>query len=206
MIQSERFVRWMNVIRETQGDEQYRILESFWESQITSKQWIINIFNDLNMSCYGSVYIFGGWFGVLGGMLRDNYKNISTIYSIDIDPKVKEIGEAMNPDVTFINCDMQDINFKESPDLIINTSTEHISQETFDLWIKKIPEFIPIVLQGNNFFSCFEHIRCSESLEHFKQMNPLGQYLYSGELTCSGPNENYNRFMTIGYKNEITNV
>ncbi len=195
MIKNHRIIQWMNVIRETQGAEQYRILESFWESQITSKQWILDTLETLNMSCYGSVYIFGGWFGVLGGMLLDNHKNIK-VYSVDMDPNAKRIGEKMNPDVHFITSDMKDFSFQERPSCVINTSTEHVSQQTFDDWMHQVPKFLPIILQGNNYFSCSEHVRCSESLEHFKKMNPLDINKYEGELDC----KQFTRYMTIGYR------
>lgn len=196
MLKNERVIQWMNVIRETQGSEQFRILESFWESQILSKQWIIDTLKSLKITPSGSIYIFGGWFGVLGGMLLDTYKNDVTIYSIDIDPETKRIGEKLNPDVTFITSNMKDLLFQEYPSLVINTSTEHISQETFDIWMEQIPKFIPVVLQGNNFFSCTEHIRCCKTLDEFKIMNFLGLTKYEGSLDC----KQFTRYMTIGYK------
>jgi hypothetical protein len=196
MISSARIVQWMNVIRETQGDEQYRILESFWESQITSKQWVIDAVNSMNVPCYGAVYVFGGWFGVLGGMLRDAFKHIHTVYSIDLDSNAKRIGERLNPDVTFITSDMKDFVFSETPSLVINTSTEHITQATFDAWMNQIPKLTPIVLQGNNFFSCSEHVRCSNNIDEFKKMNYLTLTKYADELDC----KQFTRYMTIGYK------
>jgi hypothetical protein len=196
MLDNSRVIQWMNVVRETQGDIQYRILESFWESQLTSKQWVIDTLTNLNISCYGSVYIFGGWFGVLGGMLRDAYKHINKVYSIDLDPNAKNIGEKLNPDVTYITGDMKDVVFHETPSLIINTSTEHVSQETFNIWMSRLPKFVPVILQGNNFFSCYEHIRCANNLYEFKKMNPIGFIKYEGEIDC----RQFNRYMTIGYK------
>jgi len=196
MLKNERVIQWMNVVRETEGKEQYRVLESFWESQINSKQWILNVLNDLNMSCYGSVYIFGGWFGVLGGMLRDEYKHINEVYSVDLDPEAKRIGEKLNPDVKFITSDMKTFSFAERPSLVINTSTEHITQDTFNTWIENVPKFLPVILQGNNFFSCPEHIRCSNSLKQFQEMNVLSTTKYEGELDC----KQFTRYMTIGYK------
>lgn len=189
----------MNVIRETHGKEQFRILENFWDTQINSKQWIIDVLDSLNMNCYGSVYIFGGWLGVLGGMLRDRYSDIHQIYSIDVDSYTKSIGEKMNPDVTFIISDMKDFSYHTHPSLIINTSTEHITQETFSSWTEKIPKNVPVVLQGNNFYSCEEHIRCAQDLGEFKVINNLKYVLYSGEKDCL----QYNRFMTIGYPHGI---
>jgi hypothetical protein len=195
MVSSARIIQWMNVIRATHGDEQHRILESFWESQLTSKQWLIDTLNTLNMDCYKSVYVFGGWYGVLGGMLRDTHKHIHAVYSIDLDANSKIIGEQMNPDVTFITADMKDFVFPETPSLVINTSTEHVAQHIFDAWAVQIPKLVPVVLQGNNFFSCTEHVRCSSTLEDFKKMNPLNVYKYAGELDC----KQFTRYMTIGY-------
>ena len=197
MISTERVINWMNVIRETTDKEQYRILESFWESQLKSKQWIIDTIKKENISCSNSVYIFGGWFGVLGGMLRDNFKDIENIYSVDVDPYVGVIGKKLNPDVIFITGDMQDFKYTENlPTLIINTSTEHITQSVFDSWLKNIPQSIPVTLQGNNYFSCTEHIRCTTDLNDFKSINKLDTILYEGELDCT----QFTRYMTIGYK------
>lgn len=186
----------MNVVRESTGVEQYRILEGFWESQLLSKQWIIDTINKNNMPMYGSVYIFGGWFGILGGMLLDSYKHIDKVISVDIDSNMESIGKKMNPDVHFVTCDMQNFVFEERPSLVINTSTEHISQTTFESWLEKIPKFVPIILQGNNYFSCEEHIRCSIGLDDFKQMNHLDSIKYEGELDC----KQFTRYMTIGYR------
>lgn len=196
MLKTERVIQWMNVIRQHQGKQQYRILESFWESQLTSKQWIIDSLNQKYIPVYGSIYIFGGWFGVLGGMMLDEFKNITKVYSIDVDPNAETIGRQLNPDVNFVTCDMQEFIFNERPSLVINTSTEHISQTTFDLWLEKIPKFVPIILQGNNYFSCEEHIRCAVGLDDFKQMNRLDSIKYESELDC----KQFTRYMTIGYR------
>jgi len=196
MLTVPRVVQWMNVIRQHKGYEQYRILESFWESQLLSKQWIIDILNKQNISCYGTVYIFGGWFGVLGGMLFDAFKDITKIYSIDIDSNAKIIGEQLNPDIDFITADMQLFTFEEIPTLIINTSTEHISQEVYDSWLKNIPSHVPVILQGNNYFSCTEHIRSTMNITDFKNNNRLDVIQYEGELDC----KQFTRYMTIGHK------
>jgi len=195
MLKNDRVIQWMNVIRRTKGKEQNRILECFWESQITSKQWIIDTLTDKSISCYSSVYVFGGWYGVLGGMLRDTYSHIQTVYSVDIDENTKHIGELLNPDITFIVGDMQNVKFKELPSVIINTSTKHINQSVYNTWVSALPKFVPIVLQGNNYFSHHEHIRCSNNLTEFKRMNPLDSIVYEGELDC----KQFTRYMTIGY-------
>lgn len=196
MLQTNRVIQWMNVIRQCEGKTQYRILESFWESQLTSKQWIVDTLKQKNILTNGHVYIFGGWFGVLGGMLLDEFTGIRKVYSVDIDPAVKKLGEQLNPDVIFATSDMQEFTLDEQPALIINTSTEHITQSVYETWLQRIPKRVPIILQGNNYFSCEEHVRCSQGLNEFKKMNPLDSIIYEGQLDC----KQFMRYMTIGYR------
>jgi hypothetical protein len=194
MINENRLIQWMNTIRNHSGTIQYRILESFWGSQIRSKTWLIKMALEKNI-LNGPIYIFGGWYGVLGGMIADNTID-EKIYSIDLDESTEAIGNQLNPDINFVIQDMKNFEFNEMPRLIINTSTEHISQETYDIWFSKLPATVPIILQGNNFFSCEEHIRCSSDLEQFKKDNYLDSFIFEGTLDCN----EFNRYMTIGFK------
>lgn len=195
----------MNAIRETSGQDQYRLLENFWESQLRSKAWLINTLKSLDLTDDGDVYIFGGWYGILASLIKDEF-SYDNIYSVDVDEVCKYFSEINNLDnrINFITCDMKDYEYKDTKiGLIINTSTEHVTQETFDSWMNNISYNVPIILQGNNFYDCDEHIRCADTLEDFKQINSLKKYIYTGELTCYGPNGPFTRFMSIGYKNDI---
>jgi len=194
MINENRLIQWMNTIRNHSGTIQHRILESFWASQIRSKTWLIKTALENNI-LNGPIYIFGGWYGVLGGMIAD-YTIDEKIYSIDVDESTEAIGTQLNPDINFVIQDMKNFEFNELPGLIINTSTEHISQETYDIWFSKLPTMVPIILQGNNFFSCNEHIRCSQDLKQFKKDNYLDSFIFEGTLDCN----EFNRYMTIGFK------
>jgi hypothetical protein len=196
-ISSDRIIQWMNVIRRNSGETQHRLLENFWASQLRSKAWLINVLKSLKLPENGEVYIFGGWYGILASLLKDNflYKNI---YSIDVDRECEKIGLLLDNRINFITTDMKHFVFNESsnPKLIINTSTEHVSQDTFDTWLKNMPKDVPIILQGNDYFECKEHIRCTNSLEEFLIKGSLDKILYMGTLDCA----QFNRFMVIGYK------
>lgn len=187
----------MNVIREASDADRDRILENFWASQLRSKAWLINALKSARFLDEGDVYIFGGWYGVLGSLIKDTflYRNV---YSIDIDPTCKKIGKSLDSRISFITGDMADFSFvgKSNVGLIINTSTEHVSQSTFNAWMKQVPENTLIILQGNNYFENEEHIRCSKNLKEFMKQNTLGNVLFSGELDCV----QFIRYMTIGYK------
>lgn len=196
MVSVNTVIGWMNTIRNLPESQRYRALESFWDTQLASKLWILKTIKEYNLDV-SNVYIFGGWTGVLSSLLlSDRDLNVKKVYSIDIDPWCKPIAESMCfYDIRFASIcdDMQSFTGYSSPSLVINTSTEHVSQEVYDIWYSKIPTKTNVVVQGNNFFACQEHVRCATTLQEFISMNKVSNYLYSGELS----NNLYTRFMTL---------
>ena len=205
MITHERVIQWMNVVREEMNSpEQYRVLENFWASQLNSKMWLIEHINEQCLLFPGShIYIFGGWYGILAQLLIQAIPGVK-VTSIDIDPTCAIFGERLKlPDdnIEFITADMQHFTeYSPNTRLIINTSTEHVTQETFDSWLFNVPQNVNIVLQGNNFFACKEHVRCCETIEDFIKINNLSNIKFAGNLDCI----QFTRFMLIGNKNERT--
>jgi trans-aconitate methyltransferase len=199
-IKPERVVYWMNVIRSYQHDssKQYRILENFWESQIKSKVWLMENIEKFNNKFFPEIYIFGGWYGILAQLLADKYPD-KKIFSIDQDPECAIIGSELcnrDPKITFITEKMENFtNYTKFP-LVINTSVEHLTEDIFNTWLDNIPEKASVVLQGNNFFDCPEHVRCVKSLEEFEAIAKLNSLFMTGTLDCS----QFSRFMLIGSK------
>jgi len=92
---------------------------------------------------------------------------------------------------------MDEWEYDHAPTMVINTSCEHVDQETYDRWYDRIPTGTTVVLQGNDFFSCEEHIRCSRDLEEFESQSRLDNIQYAGcYRTDAG--SGYTRFMLIG--------
>jgi hypothetical protein len=89
--------------------------------------------------------------------------------------------------------DMQEYQYDDTADIVINTSTEHVTQETYDIWYNNIPSGSLVVVQGNDFFSCDEHVRCSKDLDEFMTMNHVHEPIFSGQLKTTM----YYRFMCI---------
>ena len=202
-ISHDRIIIWMNAIRNTHEKEQYRILENFWESQIKSKVWLLEKIKEVSIELSGNIYIFGGWYGILAQLLIDNFPEIQKVYSIDIDCDCEYYGKILSNNdskINFITSDMINFIEYENAKLIINTSTEHVDENTFNKWIKFTPEKTPIILQGNDYFDCPEHIRCTKNLDEFRLLNPLKNYIYSGERQFPKENGKFLRFMTIGYR------
>lgn len=192
-------IHWMNALRKLPASERERALEGFWDTQLTSKCWIVNTIRELNLNVK-HVYIFGGWTGVLSSLLLSNENlNVDRVYSIDIDPWCRPIAKTMcNNNIRFsaVTSDMAVYKYSSEPSLVVNTSTEHVSQEVYDTWYNNIPNNTIVIIQGNNYFDCAEHVRCASSLEEFKQINKVPELLYEGTL----PNPMYERYMCVWKK------
>jgi hypothetical protein len=201
---------WMNAIRNINNHaERTRALDALWLGQLSSKTWLVNNLIDyIDNKSSVNIYIFGGWIGILGNMLlQQESVSISKIRSIDIDPWCESIADTVNKKFEMDNwrfkavtADMGTYQYQSDiiPNIVINTSTEHITQEIYNSWYNKIPNGTLIVIQGNNFFDCNEHIRCSNNLQEFKKQNNVTNEYFSSELKT----DIYTRYMSIWRKND----
>lgn len=198
-IDMDHILFWMDAIRNS--NDRYRTLESFWKGQVHSKIWLIDNLMTWVPSYPKKIVIHGGWNGLLASLLFQSGISVDTIVSIDIDPECEEIANTMNKieqmsgKFKAITCNMVEYDYEFFPDIVINTSCEHITQETYKQWLKKIPSGSLVVLQSNDYFELEEHIRCSEDLKDFKDQSNL-KILSEAQLELP----KYNRFMLIGSK------
>ena len=80
------------------------------------------------------------------------------------------------------------------PDLVVNTSCEHLAD--FATWYGRIPSGQFIALQSNDYFAIAEHVNCVHDLDAFRRQAPLTQPLFAG----SRQHKKYTRFMLLGRK------
>jgi hypothetical protein len=194
---------WFNAVRMINESEKNKLLDAFWDTQLSSKSWLIeNLYNHINKP--SNIYIFGGWVGTLASMLLQQKFFIKRVFSIDIDHWCQQYANIIckpyaGTKFESITADMAMYEYDSNypPDVVINTSTEHVSQETYDSWYDNIPKNTLVVVQGNNFFECDQHIRCSENIENFLTLNKCNDVLFQGELN----NPMYTRYMSIFYQN-----
>lgn len=204
-LDSEQLICWFNAVRNVPENQRTRALDAFWSGQIQSKCWLVN---ELNKVCVSpsNVYIFGGWIGVLANVLlqRSTY-DVLKVRSIDLDPWCEPIADELNQTYKSdgwrfkaVTTDMSNYRYDETirPHIVINTSTEHVTQEVYEQWYNNIPANTVVVAQGNNYFSCDEHIRCTSSLGQFLQLNQVSEPLFKGELET----DMYTRYMAIWIK------
>lgn len=180
--------------------------DAWSNSQIESKLWICreleNIYSKNDR--YLDIWIFGSWIGVLPFILftRENLK-INKIVAFDIDEESLKQSRVINENYIIsgkyetLKQDVNKIVYKSIPDIIINSSCEHMELN----WWNNIPAGIMMVLQSNN-YKRHDHINNVENLDDMDEKYPTSS-LYRGEKLFSYPELKFTRFMIIGNKLEL---
>jgi hypothetical protein len=193
---------WMDAVRNSENH--YSVLESFWKGQLQSKEWLIENLELLIPASKTNlnVVIHGGWNGVLASLLFNSKISIGQIKSIDIDENCEIVASMINKRQEILNqfraitVDMCLYDYDTVTDIVINTSTEHLSKNKYDDWFNKIPNKCLVVLQSNNYKEIAEHINCYDTVDDFAKSCNLTNILFKDTLTLPL----YNRFLVIGYK------
>jgi len=188
---------------------------AFSENQFASKTWLADKVHETLGGRFGTVYVLGGWYGVLGAiLLNDPRFRIGRVLSFDIDPQCAPVAEHLNAEhvaagrfraITADACTLDYRSFDAGPgdggpengavaNLVVNTSCEHMPSA--EAWYGRLPAGISQALQSNDYFDCDEHVNCIADLAAFKRQAPMTEVLYEGALQ----RKRYSRFMLIGRK------
>ena len=179
---------------------------AFSENQIVSKTWLVDKVYETLGGRFGTVYILGGWYGVLGAILLNDARfKIGRVLSVDIDPGCADFAARLNArhaaedrfgaitaDVCVLDYNREDGT--TAVNLAINTSCEHMPST--EAWYGRLPVGILQAFQSNDYFDCPEHVNCIADLEAFKRQVPMAEVLYEGALQ----RKRYSRFMLVGRK------
>jgi len=196
------------------------INDAFSRGQVKSKIWLIEELAKIKLD-YSNVVILAGWFGQIKS-IYDKKLAYSKMRIVELDKAACETSDYVfnlsnleNYKVKSVLADINNLvlhkngyewevkNFKDNsgflekftPNLIINTSAEHMTEEWYNQIRFKNLESDPIVaIQSNNMFEVKEHINCVHSVDHMKKKFPMKEVLYEGELQLKG----YKRVMIIG--------
>ena len=177
------------------------------------------------------MFIYGGWYGVLAGILFaylnvDRIRNFDlnpecyelarkinveqtktwafTHATLDVNNIEYYQSEKHNKwitEVEYFNNKGEGSKLEEQPDIIINTSAEHMVPK----WYDNLPKNILTIIQSNNYDDLDEHIFCVKDLTDMKEKYPMSKIFYEGELDqlgqpVQGIPKPYKRFMLIGRK------
>lgn len=191
--------------------------DSFSQGQLKSKRWMASELGK-HVSEIDCLYICAGWYAVAVPAILESGITVGRIRSFDVDDSCADIAEIVNKPTVIdgwkfraVTKDIMDINYadheyvllnqsgteiqqKDSPDCIINTSCEHLPD--FAAWYDLIPEGTLVVLQANDFDDVETHVNTMDTIDGFVEQTPLTKELYSGELDTGL----YTRYMRIGFK------
>jgi hypothetical protein len=216
---NDKIFRGINNLFKSDADRS-AINDAFSRSQIKSKLWLVEELYNIDKN-YDNVLVMAGWFGQLKGIYEKKllYAKMRIVevdkFACETSDYVFNLSNLENYKVKSVNADINNLtlhkngyewdveNFKDGtkysekflPDLIINTSAEHMTEEWFHQIRFKELESRPIVaIQSNNLFDIPEHVNCVHSVDHMKKKFPMREILFEGELQLKG----YKRVMLIG--------
>ena len=168
------------------------VRDAFRIKMMQSKAWLIQKFIEQNIDKNKTILVVGGWLGFTSwALFKNGYNNIT---EIDIDDRLHNFSKHLNRfNQTFIHMtlDVNDVDIKNY-DVIINTSCEHIIDNT---WFDNIKKDSIMILQSNN-IDVHDHVNKCQSLDEMLSKYPLDLH-YGGILDYL---DGTRRFMLIGKK------
>jgi hypothetical protein len=202
------------------GNDKSVIADALSRSQVKSKIWLIEELAKIDTN-YDNVIVMAGWFGQLKSIYEKKL-TYAKMRVVEIDRSACEtsdytfnLSNLENYKVKAVNANINELtlhkngyewdveNFRENtkysekflPDLIINTSAEHMTEEWYNqIRFKEMASNPIVAIQSNNLFDIPEHINCVHSVDHMKKKFPMKEILFEGELQLKG----YKRVMLIG--------
>ena len=192
--------------------------EHFSRGQMKSKCWMVAELSEIYQDEYlGTVAHYGGWYATVAQNIFEKFR-VKNYYNLEVDPECIEISDDFNYEQTVgwkFKSTVQDVSnivWKDNnsfdikiknlannmvttnvkPDLIINTSCEHMNED----WFNNIPTGTVVCLQTNDYFENEQHSNCCRDLADVIAKYPMNEIYYSGEIDT----QLYNRFMLIGEK------
>lgn len=165
------------------------IRDAFRIKQMQSKAWLLSKIKD--MPKHRRVLVIGSWLGFTSLCLfKLGFKNIT---EVDPDSRLGEFANHLNrfnKEFKHITDDVNNLDLTNY-DLIINTSCEHILDNT---WFTRIASGTTVCLHSNN-LEGYDHVNICQSMIEMSEKYPL-ELNYMGSLDF----QDWKRFMLIGVK------
>jgi hypothetical protein len=185
--------------------------DAFSKGQLASKSWLLEkLFEQTDQNNNHTVALLGCWVGSIVQPLISSI-NIERVYGIDVDPDAIELAERFNQryvqdgwkfkgvvaDAATLNTGNMFFEtggelIHTTPDLIINTSCEHMDTH----WFNTAEDHQMIAMQTNDSEGYMGHINTCTNIEEMFAKYPMRKRLYAGIMKTPA----YTRFMQIGYR------
>lgn len=186
--------------------------DAFTLGQLASKIWLTSVvFEALGvLDTQDDIAYLGCWVGTLASWASIAF-HAHRVFGFDSDPDSIDLADDYNSDMVEDNwrfkgvvADVNIIDWNDPefvvdgelitdfvPDVIINTSAEHMSDD----WFMTASKNTLVIMQSNNNPRFKGHINCVDSVETMKAQYPMKNVMYAGSMTTPA----YTRFMQIGY-------
>lgn len=184
-------------------------VDAFSSGQVASKIWLCNEFTKLNLPQPLNIWIYGGWHGILSFLLLSRHTiSINSIRSFDIDPQCQIVADTINENWVWqqwkfkaftADCNLLNVlsnKYGPTPNCIINTSTEHMSNMQ---WFANLPNGMLVILQSNN-MQHEDHHQGHGDLDEFDKSYHMVETKYIGQLDFDYNTWQFSRYMKIGIK------
>jgi hypothetical protein len=154
--------------------------------------------------------MLGCWVGTLGEPVID-FIQPSRVYGCDLEPffvsKAEEFNQKHVQNDWRFKGVVADVNalvtsnmefetggelITVRPDIVINTSAEHMGNE----WFETADKEQLIIMQSNSSKEEEGHINTCDNMEEFFEKYPMSKVMYAGEMITPS----YTRFMQVGFK------
>jgi len=186
--------------------------EAFTMGQLASKIWLTSVIYDRlgQLDTKDDIAYLGCWIAPLTSFLSTVFHS-NRIYGFDSDPEAIAMAEDFNSEYVEDNwrfkgvvADVNTIDWNEPefvvdgelitdfiPDIIVNTSAEHMSDD----WFLNAGKDTLVIMQSNNNTKFDGHINCVDSVETMRAQYPMRATIYAGEMVTPA----YTRYMQIGF-------
>jgi hypothetical protein len=181
---------------------------AFMSGQVGSKLWLCEKLEPIMNHTFERqtvIWLLAGWYGMTNFLLQTRRRSaIAQVVSFDADPEAQRgalvLNEAFQYQQAF-RAEIADVNGLDyavdlPPDVVINTSCEHIEG---DGWFDRIPVGTLCVFQSNN-MPHDQHVHSCETPQELADLYPLSTTQYLGSKSFHYPEWSFTRFMHIGIK------
>lgn len=179
---------------------------AFMSGQNFSKKWLCEELESIVASQYIKrpldISILGGWYGMTNLMLqvRGNL-HIAKVTSYDLDKEALQGARILNEPYIHqgvfetVEADVNKIVYDPRPDIVINTSVEHILEKD---WFENIPSGTIVAIQATDMPN-HDHKNKFYNIETFADAYPM-KFLRKDQKKFDYGDWGFTRFMLIGIK------
>jgi len=183
--------------------------DAFSTAQMQSKVWLVDrlertLEEHRPIEDGYRIWILAGWYALANLLIRIRNKiPVLEVRSFDQDPNCETIADSINNLWVYRACEFKaqtlDINlleYKPRPDVIINSSVEHMRSNE---WFENIPRGTIVCLQASD-MPDEDHVNSISSSRNLIEQYPLEEVFYEGTKRFEFEDKAFNRVMIIGVK------